>query len=342
MVLRSSSLLCLLLPHSRGTLATSLSARHISMTSLSAKSQNFISSSKISVAACQVSVTADKLLNIEHVASIISRACTVPTDLVVLPEIWNSPYATSAFPVNAEILPSVGQQPDPISGPSASMLCEQAKSHGVYIIGGSIPEKEIDGSGHTKIYNTCLVINPKGEVVGKHRKVHLFDINVPGKIAFKESDSLTAGDEVCVVDTPWGAIGVGICYDIRFPELAMIMRGRGCKMLVYPGAFNMVTGPAHWELLQRARAVDNQLFVISCSPARISSEESQKNPTAYIAWGHSSIICPWGQVLKNAGHDEEIIHADLDLDGVETMRANIPCWSQKRNDVYEIIDKKKL
>ena len=170
----------------------------------------------------------------------------------------------------------------------------------------------------------------------------LFDINVPGKIAFKESDSLTAGDEVCVVDTPWGAIGVGICYDIRFPELAMIMRGRGCKMLVYPGAFNMVTGPAHWELLQRARAVDNQLFVISCSPARISSEESQKNPTAYIAWGHSSIICPWGQVLKNAGHDEEIIHADLDLDGVETMRANIPCWSQKRNDVYEIIDKKKL
>lgn len=342
MVFRPSRLLCFLLHRSCGALATLHSARRISMTSMIAKSQNFISSSKISVASCQVSVTADKLLNIEHVASTIARACEIPTDLVVLPEIWNSSYATSAFPINAEVIPFVGQRPDPVENPSASMLCEQAKLHGVYIVGGSIPEKEIDGTGGTKIYNTCLVINPLGEIVGKHRKVHLFDINVPGKIAFKESDSLTAGDEVCVVDTPWGAIGVGICYDIRFPELAMIMRARGCKMLVYPGAFNMVTGPAHWELLQRARAVDNQLFVISCSPARISSEGSQKNPTAYIAWGHSSIVSPWGEVLKNAGHEEEIIHAVLDFNEVDTMRANIPCWSQKRNDVYEIIDKKKI
>ena len=316
--------------------------RYITMTTSAIKSRNFVCSNILSVAVCQVAVSDDKLTNIEHVCHLISKACLEATDVVVLPEIWNSPYATTSFPINAEVLPNIGQQGDSGGSPSASMLCNQAKKSGVWIIGGSIPEKEIDSvSGRENIFNTCLIINPLGEVVGKHRKVHLFDINVPGKVSFKESDSLTAGDEICVVETPWGLLGVGICYDIRFPELAIIMRARGCKMLVYPGAFNMVTGPAHWELLQRARAVDNQVYVVTCSPARISGEESVNNPKAYIAWGHSSVISPWGEVISAAGTLEEIIYASLDFDNVETMRENIPCWSQKRHDVYEIIDKRR-
>ena len=311
------------------------------MTTTAAKSTNFISSTKLAVAVCQVSVVPSKSANIDHVEKLISQACQVPTDVVVLPEIWNSPYATTSFPINAEVLPCIGQQADSSGSPSASMMCNQAKQFGIWLIGGSIPEKETDSTtGVERIYNTCLIINPLGVVVGKHRKVHLFDINVPGKVTFKESDSLTAGDEVCVVETPWGLLGVGICYDIRFPELAMIMRTRGCKMFVYPGAFNMVTGPAHWELLQRARAVDNQVYVVTCSPARISTEESANNPKGYIAWGHSSVISPWGEVVASAGTVEEIVYATLDFDNVETMRENIPCWSQKRNDVYEIVDKK--
>ena len=313
------------------------------MTTSALKSRNFICINKLAVAVCQVNVTADKHKNIEHVRHLISTACSESIDMVVLPEIWNSQYATASFPINAEILPSIGQQGDSTGSPSASMLCSQAREYGVWLIGGSIPEIEIDSiSGMESIYNTCLVMNPLGEVIGKHRKLHLFDINVPGKVTFKESDSLTAGDEVCVVETPWGLLGVGICYDIRFPELAVIMRNRGCMMFVYPGAFNMVTGPAHWELLQRARAVDNQVYVVTCSPARISDEESHKNPSAYIAWGHSSVINPWGEIISTAGSKEEIIYASVDFDNVKKMRENIPCWSQKRNDIYEVIDKKRI
>jgi omega-amidase len=212
------------------------------------------------------------------------------------------------------------------------MLCEQARKLGIWLIGGSIPERETDSTGKERIYNTCLVFNPLGDVVGKHRKVHLFDIDVPGKMTFKESDSLTAGGGPCIVDTPWGKIGVGICYDIRFPELSIVMRQRGCKLLAFPGAFNMVTGPAHWELLQRARAVDNQLFVLACSPARVES-------AGYVAWGHSSVVNPWGEVISRAGTGEEIIYAEVDMGEVEAMRQSIPCWSQKRSDLYELIDK---
>lgn len=316
-------------------------ARHLSMATLSIKSQNFVSATKLSVAICQVSVAPDKAFNIEHVRGIIASACIIPVDMVVLPEIWNSPYATTSFPANAELLPNIGQCPNKVDSPSAAMMSDQAKKYGIYLIGGSIPEKEIDiTNGKENIYNTCLIINPHGHIVGKHRKVHLFDIDVPGKIAFKESDSLTAGNEACTVETPWGLIGVGICYDIRFPELAMIMRSRGCKILVYPGAFNMVTGPAHWELLQRARAVDNQVYVITCSPARISSDEASKNLKAYVAWGHSSAVSPWGEVIACASTAEETVYATLDLETVEAMRANIPCWSQKRHDVYELKDVK--
>lgn len=134
-----------------------------------------------------------------------------------------------------------------------------------------------------------------------------------------------------VVNTPWGGVGVGICYDIRFPELAGLMRQRGANILIYPGAFNMVTGPAHWQLLQRARAVDNQVFVAACSPAR--------NPdSSYVAWGHSSIISPWGEVLVEANEGEEIIYSEIDLNLVAEMRQNIPCWKQKRNDIYQLKD----
>lgn len=123
------------------------------------------------------------------------------------------------------------------------------------------------------------------------RKTHLFDIDIPGKITFKESDTLTAGESLTCVKTKYGTIGVGICYDLRFPELCMAYRQRGASLVVFPGAFNMTTGPVHWQLLQQARAVDNQLFVASCSPAR-------NLDSSYTAWGHSMIVDPFGQVLS--------------------------------------------
>ena len=269
----------------RGTVALSLLTSTISglrmMSSTSAASKQ-----TLKVGVCQIAVTANKSLNIETSKKALEEASDAGSQMVVLPECWNSPYSVACFPEYAEQVPSVGEKPDPLTSPSFSMVCETAKKKG---LGGRrlIPERDKKDGG--KLYNTCLVVNPAGEIVGKHRKVHLFDIDIPGKITFKESDSLSAGDALTVVDTPWGGIGVGICYDMRFPEMALLMRQeKGCNILVYPGAFNTVTGPAHWELLQRARAVDNQVFVLTCSPARDTSPDA-----VYTAWGHSSIVNPW-------------------------------------------------
>jgi omega-amidase len=277
----------------------------------------------LKIALCQIKVGSDKILNIANASKALDSS--VPAKLVVLPECWNSPYSTASFPQYAEIVPNVGCFADPIDSPSISMICKKAKDLNIWIVGGSIPERDGD-----KLYNTSITVNADGNIVGKHRKMHLFDIDVPGKITFKESDSLSPGEEPTAIDTPWGVIGVGICYDIRFPEYAMWLRKLGARILIYPGAFNMITGPAHWELLQRARAVDNNVFVATCSPAR--DEESG----GYVAWGHSSVVTPWGEVVAKAGPYEEVVFADLDLNAVDTMRDNIPCWKQKRDDLYSL------
>lgn len=280
------------------------------------------------VGLCQILVTDDKQANIVKAKSFIGKASKQGAKLVSLPECWNSPYATSSFPVYAETIPAVGaKKANASESPSVAMLLQAAKENKVWLIGGSIPER--DGS---KVYNTCVVVSPDGEIVAKHRKVHLFDIDVPGKITFRESDTLTGGDSITTFRTEYGTIGVGICYDMRFPELAGAMRQRGCNILVYPGAFNMTTGPAHWELLQRGRALDNQAFVLTVSPAR--------NPSSsYQAWGHSSIVGPWGDVRATTEHEESLVIADLDLEKVDEVRRNIPTSKQKRHDLYALVDK---
>ena len=273
----------------------------------------------------------DKTANIEEARRHVSEAAVGGAKLVALPEIWNGPYATTSFPEYAEPVPDVGVdgtdsvQLDAAVSPSSAMLCAEAKRHGVHLVGGSISEREGE-----QVYNTCIVVDPGGVILAKHRKVHLFDIDVPGKITFRESDTLSAGDSVTTFEMePFGRVGVGICYDIRFPELAMLMRARGCSLLVYPGAFNMTTGPAHWELLQRGRAVDNQCFVAAVSPAR--------NPDAdYQAWGHSTVVGPWGEVEATTKHEPAVLFADLDLEQVHGTRSSIPTWDQKRADIYQL------
>ena len=194
------------------------------------------------LAMCQLQVTADKDANIASASKAVREAASNGAQVVILPEMWNCPYSNDSFPVYAEDL-------DSEDSPSTQALSTLAKDLSVYIIGGSIPERQKD-----RLYNTCCVFDPRGEVVARYRKCHLFDIDIPGKITFKESDTLTCGDSLTVVETEHGKIGLGICYDLRFPELAMIYAKRGVQLIVYPGAFNMVTGPVHWQLLQQARA----------------------------------------------------------------------------------------
>jgi omega-amidase len=194
--------------------------------------------------------------------------------LCVLPEIWNSPYGTTSFGQYAEAVPD---------GESSRAMSGWAKRFGITLVGGSIPERDEQG----RLFNTSLTFGRNGELLAKHRKVHLFDVDVPGGIRFKESETLSPGDTLVTrFDVPEiGNVGLGICYDIRFPELAMLAAARGAaNLLVYPAAFNMTTGPLHWHLLARARAIDNQVFVAMCSPARDTS------PGGYVAYGGPSFV----------------------------------------------------
>lgn len=278
---------------------------------------------KVKVALCQLAVTSDKAQNIAHAKEVIEKAADDGAQLILLPEMWNCPYSNDSFPVFAEEI----QAPDFAASPSAAMLSAVAASKKITIVGGSIPERR-DG----KLYNTSLVFGSDGALKGKFSKVHLFDIDIPGKMTFKESLTLTPGDELLVVDTEVGRIGVAICYDIRFPELAMLYAARGVHMLCYPGAFNMTTGPLHWELLQRARATDNQVFVATCSPARDDS-------ASYRAWGHSTLVGPFGEVLATTEHEEAVVLAEIDLSEIPQRRQSLPFTMQRRGDLYTLLDK---
>jgi omega-amidase len=199
-----------------------------------------------------------------------------------------------------------------------------------YLVGGSIPELDTKTK---KYYNTSLTFSPSGDLIGTHRKVHLFDIDIPGKITFKESEVLSPGNKVTIIDLPtFGKIAIAICYDIRFPELAMIAARHSCFALIYPGAFNTTTGPLHWRLLGQGRAVDNQLYVALCSPAR-------DDEASYKAWGHSLVVDPMAEVLVEAGEREEIVYADLSGEKIEETRKGIPIYGQRRFDVYPDVSK---
>ncbi|KAG2451569.1 hypothetical protein HYH02_004167 [Chlamydomonas schloesseri] len=275
---------------------------------------------KVKVALCQLHVTADKEQNLKTARKAIEDAAAAGAKLVVLPEMFNCPYSNDSFPTYAE---------DIEGGASGSVaaLSAAAAAARVTLVAGSIPER-----CHGKLYNTCCVFDSRGKLLAKHRKVHLFDIDIPGKITFKESLTLSPGPGPTVVDTEAGRLGIGICYDIRFPELAQIYAARGCQVLIYPGAFNMTTGPVHWELLAKARAVDNQIFVLTCSPAR--------NPdSSYQAWGHSTAVGPFAEVLATTEHAPATVLADLDYGQLAERRAAMPLRQQKRHDLYLLLDK---
>ncbi|KAA1478815.1 carbon-nitrogen hydrolase [Dentipellis sp. KUC8613] len=283
----------------------------------------------------------DKAQNLKHARDMVLKAARGETsmigkpDLVVLPECFNSPYGHVHFPLYAETVGfSPGEKYDitKSSSETVKMLSDVAKEMGVWLLGGSMPER--DPADESKVYNTATVYSPEGDLVAIHRKVHLFDIDISGKIMFKESETLTGGDALNYFDTSFARIGLGICYDVRFPELAMIAARKGCQVLLYPGAFNSTTGPLHWELLQRARAVDNQVFFGMCSPARDLVAE-------YHAWGHSMVIDPMGAILAEADEKETIIFVDIDPKKMEDARAGIPVTVQRRFDVYPDVSRDK-
>jgi predicted amidohydrolase len=283
----------------------------------------------VKLALVQLACTADKAHNLSHARSKVLEAVrNHNAGIVVLPECFNSPYGTKYFPKYAEtLLPS---PPSEEQSPSFHAMSRMAAEAKVYLVGGSIPEFEPVSK---KLYNTSLTFSPSGELLATHRKVHLFDIDIPGKIKFRESEVLSPGDQITIIDLPeYGKIGLAICYDVRFPELGTIAARKGAFLLLYPGAFNLTTGPAHWELLARGRAVDNQTYVGLCSPARDMGAD-------YHAWGHSMIVDPNAEVLEQLDEKEGTIVAELNGQRLEEVRKGIPVYEQRRFDVYADVSK---
>lgn len=287
----------------------------------------------VTLACVQLASGADKAANLAHAREKVHEAASTGAKIIVLPECFNSPYGCDYFPSYAEQL--LPYPPSAEQSPSYHALAAMAKDTGTYLIGGSIPELVEDKDGK-KYYNTSLVFGPDGKLLATHRKVHLFDIDIPGGITFHESDVLTAGNKVTIVDLPeYGKISVAICYDIRFPELATIAARKGCFALIYPGAFNLVTGPLHWQLLGRGRAIDHQIYVAMCSPAR-------DRRATYHAWGHSLVVDPMAKVLVEADEKETIVSAYLTSGELENARKAIPLSKQRRFDVYPDISEGKI
>lgn len=270
---------------------------------------------KIKIAAIQMSTVADKMENVRTVKAYLEKIKDKNPDFVILPEMFCCPYQTENFPIYAE----------KEGGPVWQQLSGYAKQYGIYLIGGSMPEKDAEGN----VYNTSYIFDREGKQIGKHRKVHLFDIDVKGGQTFKESDTLTAGDSDTVFDTEFGKIGVMLCFDIRFPELSRMMVNDGAKVIFVPAAFNMTTGPAHWELSFRTRALDNQIYMVGCAPARDVS-------AGYISWGHSIVTDPWGRVTGMLDENEGILLAELDMDYEEQVREELPLLKSRRKDMYKL------
>lgn len=263
------------------------------------------------VSVIQLNTQSNKQENLNKAKDMIIQAAESGAELVSLPEYFNFMGADDQQKkLEAETIPD---------GETASLLADLAKEYRIYIHSGSIVEKYSD----EKSYNTSFVINPNGEVLGKYHKIHLFDIGIEGQPTYRESSSIQGGETPTIIDFPFGKAGLAICYDLRFPELFRHYALNGAKVLFLPAAFTQYTGMLHWEVLLRARAIENQCYVISA--AQFGSHAPNK-----VCYGNSMIIDPWGTVIARAPEGEGIISADIDISRVDDARESIPCIANRK------------
>ena len=265
------------------------------------------------LALCQLRTELVLQETLNKAEGMVREAALSGAQIVVLPEMFSCPYSGRYFHSFA----AQGH------GPILAALSAWARANGVLLVGGSVPE-----TAEGKLYNSAFVFGPDGRQLARHRKVHLFDVDIPG-MRFRESDTFAAGEEITVFDSPFGRFGLSVCFDVRFPELFRAMAERGAQAVFLPAQFNQKTGPVAWELLLRARAADNQLFVAGCAAARYEGFD-------YECWGHSTVTDPFGQVLASCDETEQILYAELDRELVSRARRQIPTLSALREDLYPV------
>ena len=265
-------------------------------------------------AAVQLNSTADKQRNLATADRLTRAAAADGAELVVLPEKFNILGAERDLLEGAE----------PLDGPTIGWARDAARELGVDLVAGSIAERR---EGHEKLANTSVHVGPDGEIRVVYRKIHMFDV-VVGGIEYRESSTEEPGDEIVVSETASGVpLGLTVCYDLRFPELYRILAVRGAQVIAVPAAFTKVTGQAHWEILARARAIENQAFVVAAD--QIGPHGDGKE-----SFGGSMIVDPWGEVLARAPDEECFVAADLDLARQEQVRGELPSLANRMPDAY--------
>ena len=265
------------------------------------------------VASIQMISTADVDENLKSASDLIALAANQGAEFHLLPE--NFPLMGHDENDTVAILEPFGQ------GPLQDFLSEQSEKHGIWLMGGTIP---LQASDTNKVRPTCLLYNPKGKCTSRYNKIHLFDatFDEESKESYQESNTLEAGDEIVVAETPIGNIGMSVCYDLRFPEFYRAMHKSDVNIITVPSAFTATTGEAHWESLLRARAIENLCYVIA-------SNQGGRHTNDRETWGHSMIIDPWGKILDCVEKGSGVAIAEIELEKQKTLRKNFPCLEHR-------------
>jgi deaminated glutathione amidase len=271
----------------------------------------------IRAAAIQLNSTADKGRNLEAAQRLVRAAAADGAELIALPEKWNVLGDAEALHEGAE----------PLGGETLTAAASWARELGINLLAGSIPER-VDGQ--SKLFNTSVLIGPDGELQARYRKIHMFDVDVGG-VSYRESETEEPGDEIVAAAVGGSlegvTLGMTVCYDLRFPELYRILAVRGATVISVPSAFTFDTGKDHWAVLLRARAIENQAFVIA--PNQVGEA-----PPQYRSYGHSMLVDPWGGVLAEAPDGECFVAADLDLSEEDRVRSTLPSLANRRPGAY--------
>ena len=269
---------------------------------------------KMVAAAIQMSSTTDKEENKGTAEALIREAASAGAELVALPELWSCHGLEKVYRENAE----------PVPGPTTEFLGDLARELGVYLLGGSILE---GGRDSERLSNTSMFFDPSGSMTAVYRKIHLFDVRVSEK-EYLESANIAPGSEIVAAKAGAATLGLSVCYDVRFPELYRLLALRGAEILAVPAAFTLQTGKDHWEILLRARAVENQAFVVA--PAQWGQKADGR-----WTYGRSMIVDPWGTVLATCPDRDGYALATLDLDYLDRFRTEFPALANRRPESYD-------
>jgi deaminated glutathione amidase len=267
----------------------------------------------VRVAAVQLNSNGDKDRNLATAERLVRAAAADGAEFVALPEKWNLLAGGQELVAGAE----------PLDGPSLTAARCWAADHGIYLLAGSICERGADGE---KASNTSVLVGPDGGDLAVYRKIHMFDVDAGG-VSYRESEFERPGEEPVAAELGDRTVGMTVCYDLRFPELFRILALRGACLIAIPSAFTLATGRDHWEVLLRARAIENQLFVIA--PNQVGEA-----PPHYSSFGRSMIVDPWGVVLTTAPDEECFVVTELDFAAQERIRASLPSLANRRPGAY--------